>query len=124
MYKAILDTALHQVGFQSVIFRIGNLAVDFGIFISAAAGNVLVHQTEHNLSRLKGAGNPVNDALGIIKHSRHNQMADDDTLGHDAVIAYVVVTNLAVHLLDGLCGNAEVVGRVAVFDGGNVVAVF
>ena len=124
MDEAVLDGAGHEVVFQLLIFRVRNLAVDFRIVGSAATGNVLVHKAEHNLSRLEGAGNPVNDALAVVEHARHNQMADNDALRHDSVITDMVIAYLTIHLLDGLGGRAEVAGSIAVFYGGDIVAVF
>ena len=83
-----------------------------------------MHKAEHNLSRLKGAGNPVNDALAVVEHARHNQMADNDALRHDSVITDMIIAYLTIHLLDGLGGRAEVAGGVAVFYGGDIVAIF
>lgn len=51
-------------------------------------------------------------------------MADDDAALHNAVIVKLVGANLLVHFFNGVRGNAEVAGRVAVFNGGKVVAVF
>ena len=51
-------------------------------------------------------------------------MADDDAALHNAVIVKFIRANLLVHFFNGVRGNAEVAGRVAVFYGGKVVAVF
>ena len=45
-------------------------------------------------------------------------MADDDAALHNAVIVKLVGVNLLVHFFNGVRGNAEVAGRVAVFNGG------
>lgn len=69
LHKAIFDSALQQIAFQLLVFLIRNLAVDFRIFVGAAAGNVLVHQAEHYLPRLEVGSNPVDNSLGIVRHS-------------------------------------------------------
>ena len=51
-------------------------------------------------------------------------MADDDAALHNAVSVQLVGANLLVHFFNGVGSNAEVAGRVAVFYGGKVVAVF
>ena len=83
-----------------------------------------MHQAEHYLPRLEVGCNPVDNSLGVIRHSGHNQMTDDDTFRHDTVIVNMVVAYLIIHFLNSFGCDAEVVGCVAVFDSSHIVAVF
>ena len=78
LYKAVFNAAVKEILLRFPILFLRQATIDFRESRSVAAGDILPHQAEQNLSFRERFCYPVNDALGVFQLSRQDKMANDD----------------------------------------------
>ena len=82
-----------------------------------ADGRVLAHEAEEHLTGCERFPDPVDDAAGVFRLSRQNEVPDEHAALQHAVLVEPERAGLAVHLQNGGAGDLRIVRRGGVARG-------